>query len=156
MEPGKYRHDESSHAAAVLHTEQVRSSYAHLPVTLAAVVINASLLFFVLAPVASPAPLQMWFAFSLLLVSLQACIWIAHKRADTAEICPRIWIVLATGGSLASGLLWGSLPWIVSPLDDAHLLFVALVVAGMCAGAATVHAAHFPTAIAYVVPAATP
>ena len=43
-----------------------------------------------------------------------------------------------------------------APLDEAHLLFVALVIAGMCAGAATVHAAYFPAVVAFILPAITP
>ena len=37
-----------------------------------------------------------------------------------------------------------------------HLLFLALVICGMCAGAATVHAAHFPSVVAYILPAILP
>jgi signal transduction histidine kinase len=41
-------------------------------------------------------------------------------------------------------------------LDVSHVLFLALVIAGMCAGAATVHAAHFPSVIAFILPATVP
>jgi hypothetical protein len=34
--------------------------------------------------------------------------------------------------------------------------FLALVIAGMCAGAATVHAAHFPSVIAFILPSILP
>ena len=37
-----------------------------------------------------------------------------------------------------------------------QLLFLTLVIAGMCAGAATVHAAHFPSVAAFILPAVLP
>jgi signal transduction histidine kinase len=37
-----------------------------------------------------------------------------------------------------------------------HQLFIALVSGGMCAGAATVHAAHFPSVLAFILPTITP
>jgi signal transduction histidine kinase len=45
---------------------------------------------------------------------------------------------------------------VFSPLDGLHLLFVALVIAGMCAGAATVHAAYFPSVVTFILPAIAP
>ena len=54
------------------------------------------------------------------------------------------------------GTLWGSSTILFLPLDEPNLLFLALVISGMCAGAATVHAAHFPSVVAFIFPAILP
>jgi hypothetical protein len=65
------------------------------------------------------------------------------------------WSYLAAGGAFLSGILWGYAP-LLTVLDDSHLLLVTLVICGMCAGAATVHAAHMPTVSAFMVPTLAP
>ena len=80
-----------------------------------------------------------------------------RASADDVGVLRKVgWATLATTGTLISGVLWGSTPLLFAPLDEAHLLFLALVLAGMSAGAATVHAAHFPSSTAFIVPAIAP
>ena len=83
-------------------------------------------------------------------------LWYTHARLDIGADSNSWWAHMAIVGALISGLLWGCGPFVFSPLDDAHLLFVALVVGGMCAGAATVHAAYFPLVVAFILPAILP
>ena len=141
--------------ADILCTEQVRSSYLHLPLTLSVVVINGSLISAAMLPT-TPEIVWLWWGAIMALSAARAIVWLVHRRLDHGEKCPPIWGTLAICGSLASGLLWGSVAWAFWPLDNAHLMFVALVVAGMCAGASAVHAAHLPTALAFILPASLP
>jgi signal transduction histidine kinase/CheY-like chemotaxis protein len=135
------------------YAAQLRSSIEHLPLTLIVSVVNSILLGFVLAPVTSSAILMCWIALVVLLSLLRFGLWYAHRRI---ELGMRVWATLATTGALLSGFLWGCTPLLFAPMDEAHLLFLALVLAGMSAGAATVHAAHVPSAIAFIVPAIVP
>jgi signal transduction histidine kinase/CheY-like chemotaxis protein len=139
-----------------VYAEQVRSSYAHLPLTLSVSVLNSLLLGFVLATVASGLRILIWVALVAGLSVLRVALWHAHRRLDVGPWHNPWWTRLAVTGAFASGVLWGLGSVIVAPLDEPHLLFVALVICGMCAGAATVHAAHFPSVVAFIVPAIVP
>ena len=87
---------------------------------------------------------------------IRAVLWYAHRRLDVGpDFNPR-WSDLAAAGAFVSGMLWGAAPFVFAPLDEAHLLFLALVLCGMCAGAATVHAAHFPSMAGFIIPAILP
>lgn len=80
--------------------------------------------------------------------------WLALGRGDGGAAAIHPWLApIQIIGSLVSGVLWGCVPFLFGPLPDAYLLFVALVIAGMCAGAATVHAAYFPAVVAFIFPA---
>jgi signal transduction histidine kinase len=83
-------------------------------------------------------------------------LWYAHRRTDVDLWDNPWWARLGISGVLASGVLWGCVTFVFSPLDESHLLFTALVISGMCAGAATVHAAHFPSVVAFIIPAIAP
>jgi signal transduction histidine kinase len=66
------------------------------------------------------------------------------------------WEAIALAGSLASGLLWGAGAALMFPPDETVQWLWIFLIAGMCAGAATLHSAHAPTAMAYILPAAAP
>ena len=140
-----------------VYSQQVRSSYSHLPLTLSVSVLNSILLGFVLSAVASMSIILIWIGLMVAQCVVRVLLWAVCRRAEmmTSKICP--WSApIQASGSLFSGILWGSVPFVFAPLDEAHLLFVALVIAGMCAGAATVHAAYFPAVVAFILPAITP
>jgi signal transduction histidine kinase len=139
-----------------LSLEQVRSSYAHLPLALSVSVLNSALVGFVLAPVVVTSKVLLWTGLVFALSALRLLLWYTRRHSDGEEADHRKWAHLATLGSFASGVLWGSAAFVFSPLDELHLLFVALVIAGMCAGAATVHAAYFPSVATFILPAIAP
>ena len=137
-----------------VYSQQVRSSYSHLPLTLSVSVLNSILLGFVLSAVASMSIILIWIGIMVAQCAVRVLLWSVCRRAETrvSQICP--WSApIQAAGSLFSGILWGSVPFLFAPLDEPHLLFVALVIAGMCAGAATVHAAYFPAVVAFILPA---
>ncbi|HEX4172607.1 MAG TPA: ATP-binding protein [Acetobacteraceae bacterium] len=139
-----------------VHAAQIRSSFQHLPLTLSVSILNSLLLGFVLVPVVSPAIMVFWVGLMGALSALRIGLWFAHRRHDAGRPLPLGWGILATFGTLLAGVLWGCTPVLFAPLDEVHLLFLALVIAGMCAGAATVHAAHFPSVIAFIIPGIVP
>ena len=139
-----------------VHAEQVRSSYAHLPLTLSVSVLNSALLGFVLATTASEFNVLIWIGLVAGLSILRLVLWDVHRRLDVGPDHDPLWTRLAFAGTVASGILWGSGMFVFSPLDVTHLLFLTLVVSGMCAGAATVHAAYFPLVVGFILPAIAP
>lgn len=140
----------------LLHSEQVRSSYSHLPLTLSVSVLNSILLGFVLSAVASGKLLLIWIGLMVAQSVIRLVLWFRFRYVDTGIEASPWWGRAQVLGALFSGILWGSPPFLFAPLDEAHLLFAALVVGGMCAGAATVHAAYFPAVAAFTVPALLP
>lgn len=140
----------------VIGTEQVRSTYAHLPLTLSVSVLNGVLLAFVLAPVVPESVILIWVGLVIGLSGIRMVLWYAHRSREAQQVQQPCWTHLAMAGTLASGILWGSGTFVFASVDDSHRLFVALVIGGMCAGAATVHAAHFPSVLAFILPAIAP
>jgi signal transduction histidine kinase len=146
----------SSGGSDPVYAEQVRSSYAHLPLTLSVSVLNSVLLGFVLASGVLQVRIGTWIGLVAGLSAIRLALWYAHSRSDVGSRHSRWWTHFATIGAFVSGVLWGSGVFIFAPLDESHLLFLALVISGMCAGAATVHAAYFPSVIAFILPAVLP
>jgi signal transduction histidine kinase/CheY-like chemotaxis protein len=143
-------------APGPVYAEQVRSSFGHLPLPLSVSVLNSALLGFVLASDVAATRILVWVGLVAALSMLRLGLWYAHGRLDVGPRHDGRWTFLATAGAFASGILWGSGAFVFAPLGEAHLLFLALVIGGMCAGAATVHAAHFPSVMAFIVPAILP
>jgi signal transduction histidine kinase/CheY-like chemotaxis protein len=139
-----------------VYAEQVRTTYAHLPLTLSVSVLNSVLVGFVLHSIVPEARIFIWIGLVAGLSALRLASWRAYMRLNVGSWRRPYWIHFLTAVALASGILWGCGIFLFFPLDDAHVLFLALVIAGMCAGAATVHAAHFPSVVAFIVPAIVP
>lgn len=146
----------SSRGTDPVYAEQVRSSYAHLPLTLTVSVLNSVLLGFVLASGVSQARIVTWIGLVVGLSAIRFALLYAYSRLDVGPRHSRWWTRFAAIEAFVSGVLWGSGVFFFAPLDESQLLFLALVISGMCAGAATVHAAHFPTVIAFILPAILP
>ncbi|HEY7581774.1 MAG TPA: ATP-binding protein [Acetobacteraceae bacterium] len=124
--------------------------------TLSVSLVNSVLVGLVLASAVSPVVVLSWITLIVVLSMLRAGLWYGSRRIDLGRSRRSRYAALAVAGTLLSGLLWGCTPLLFTPLDEAHLLFLALVLAGMCAGAATVHAAHTPSVLAFIVPAILP
>jgi signal transduction histidine kinase len=140
--------------SGAVFSQQIRSSYSHLPLTLLVSVVNSTLVGFVLSAVASVSIVLIWIGLMVAQSAVRMLFWRAVCRGDAGAAAIHPWSAhIQITGLLVSGILWGSVPFLFAPLSEAHLLFVALVIAGMCAGAATVHAAYFPAVLAFIVPA---
>jgi signal transduction histidine kinase/CheY-like chemotaxis protein len=138
-----------------LYAEQVRTTYAHLPLTLSVSVFNSVLVGFVLDSVVSQSRILIWVGLVVGLSALRLAAWHAYMRRKDLWHRSR-WTHFSTAGAFASGILWGGSTFLFLPLEVSYVLFLALVIAGMCAGAATVHAAHFPSVTAFILPAILP
>jgi signal transduction histidine kinase len=146
----------SARLSATVYAEQVRTTYVHLPLTLCVSVLNSLLAAFVLISVVAESKVIAWLSLVVVLSALRFVGWRAYMHLDIGLPDRPFWTHFLTADSCASGLLWGCTIFLFSPLDDPHVFFLALVIAGMCAGAATVHAAHFPSVIAFILPSILP
>ena len=135
---------------------RVRSVYERLTGASLITVVNGALMVSVLEwRVTSPWPL-VWLGMVVLLAAARVASGRAYLRDARPADRLRAWETIVVAGSFLSGALWGvGAAWLF-PADEAGQWLWIFLIAGMCAGAATMHAAHAPTAIAYVVPAAAP
>jgi hypothetical protein len=70
----------------------------------------------------------------------------AYRRRAQGSINVRAWEVVTILGALLSGMPWGGGAVLLFPADETSQLLWVFVIGGMCAGAASFHAAHLPTA----------
>ena len=145
-----------SNQPLTLYAAQIRSSIEHVPLAVTVSVANGLLVGFVMAPVVSATVLASWIAALLVLSAYRAAVFYAYWHTKIGVQRQHVLATLATSGTILAGLSWGCTPLLFPYLDEAHLLFLGLVIAGMCAGAATVHAAHFSSVVGFTVPAILP
>jgi signal transduction histidine kinase/CheY-like chemotaxis protein len=139
---------------ADIRAERVKSVFEQTPVTALVTVVNAVLMAVALAGAADERRVFAWVAAVVALTALRLALWRAYRRTPPGYA--RRWAVIATCGALVSGLLWGAGAILLSPPSETFQLLWVLLIGGMCAGAAVFHAAHLPTALAYIVPAILP
>jgi signal transduction histidine kinase len=136
--------------------ERIRAVYAQLPLALAVVVINATLVAVVFSPFTSTRGLLCWLGGVYTVAALRMIGCCRYRRSDQEPAHFSFWVHQSIVGALLSGALWGLGAVVFFPPTDVGQLFLALVIAGMCAGAATVHAPHIPTVVAFILPATIP
>jgi signal transduction histidine kinase len=137
--------------------ERIRAVYAQLPMTLVVVVVNATLVAVVFSPFTSTPGLLCWLGgvYTVAALRMIGCCW--YRSGSHPEPTRfSFWVRQSIVGALVSGAMWGVCAVVFFPPTDVSQLFLALVIAGMCAGAATVHAPHIPTVVAFILPATIP
>ncbi|PPQ26222.1 ATP-binding protein [Rhodopila globiformis] len=140
----------------LIESERLQSVFQQLPLTVSVTVINAILTAAVLAPATASGVLMGWVAVVLVLAAVRLWLRRVFFRRAPAGAAIRRWSRVSVLGALATGLLWGVGLVAMFPAAETTQLFVAFVIGGMCAGATTVNAAHFPTAAAFILPASLP
>ena len=141
---------------ADIRAERIRAVFQQTPVTVLVTVVNAALMTAVLVGIGQGRRAYVWLAAVLGLAVLRLAFCWAYRRARPQSGQLQRWAIASTCGALASGLLWGGGAVLLLPESETYQLLWAFLIGGMCAGAATFYAAHLPTALAYIVPAALP
>ncbi len=142
-----------------IRAARLKAVYERLPVTLAITMVNSAAAAFVLAASGAGRMAWAWLALLAGLTALRAALWLRFRRAGIGR--PGLWLGLALGGAFASGLAWG-LGAVLLPGTEAGAIgwigpaVMLLLLAAMCAGAATVHGVHVPVTLAFVLPACLP
>ncbi len=136
--------------------ERLRSVFQQVPSTVLITVINAALITVFLVTRVHDRRANVWLGVVVLVSALRLMSWMAFRRAAPGPANTARWAMVSEAGAVVSGLTWGFGALILLPPYEQYQLMWVLVVGGMCAGAATLHAAHLATALAFVVPAALP
>lgn len=142
-----------------IRAARLRAVFERLPVTLAITMVTSAAATFVLAASGAGRMAWAWLALLAGLTVLRAALWLRFRQAGIGHA--GVWLGLALGGAFASGLAWG-LGVVLLPVTDSGVIgwtgpaVMLLLLAAMCAGAATVHGMHMPVALAFVLPACLP
>ena len=137
-----------------LHNERVSDVVNRTPVAVAVNAVNATVTAWVLsrAEPAWPGPVVWLLVFMAVILARLLAWWMLRGRVVLSKQRTQ----LAFLGSFATGLAWGVGTALLLPEPPTYRLFVAFVVAGMCAGSVTVSAAHMPSLVAFLLSATVP
>ncbi len=140
--------------SAGISREQLRLLFEALPTALAATVVNAALLTWVLLPL-TPAPLLLgWLAALLGTTAYRYQLLWRFRRIADGEFNPSGWSRAFFIGALLAGLSWGLAGYVLFPRESGvHQIFLVFVIAGMTAGAAVSLAPMWSAATAFMLPA---
>lgn len=153
----KHRTDLNFHPDDRIYPILVNQIYSRVNICIIGTVVNASILVFILWEHIAHWTLMAWFSMIMLVTLIRIILIIKFQRtADrTKEI--RRWGQLLIIGLGISGILWGSTAIFLFPIDSvAHQIFIALVLAGMVAGAVGVFSPLMPVFLAFSIPALAP
>jgi hypothetical protein len=142
---------------ALIHAEQVRASYANLPLTFGVSLVAAAMLCLVVRDVI---PLRVWGTWLVSMVALSAALFLLCGRFQQRKpvgVDARRWGRYATLGSLAAGCLWGVGAVLLHTPDSIdYQILVAVTAAIVASSAAFASATYLPPFYAFFFPAAVP
>jgi signal transduction histidine kinase len=144
-------------ANAAIYAEQVATAFRQLPIALAVNLVNATLTAIVLAPLATRPYALPFLAAVVLATAARLVLLLRYRRASVRPEDAHRWSRLAACGSLITGLAWGiggATLFSVPPVEG--MIFLTIVIGGMCAGAVVVNAAHLPTLLSFILSASLP
>jgi signal transduction histidine kinase/CheY-like chemotaxis protein len=143
--------------AGAVYAERIDAVFRQIPIALGVNFVNAALTAFVLAPLAArPLPLP-WLLSVTIITTGRGILWLLYRRAPIRPENARLWSRLACCASLFTGLCWGIGGAVLFPVVPMQgKIFLAIVIGGMCSGAAVVSASHLPTLLAYILSASLP
>ena len=143
--------------AALIHGEQVRASYANLPLTFIMSLVAAALLCLVVRDVV---PARVWVPWLGAMVAFSVALfflWRTFQRRKPVGMAARLWGRYAVIGSLATGCLWGAGAVLLHTPDSIdYQILVAVTAAIVASSAAFASAAYLPPFYAFFFPAAIP
>jgi signal transduction histidine kinase len=137
--------------------EQVRMLYARTSIAQATVVVNSALVAWVFWGLAPPALSVAWVAALWALATLRMGLLRAYRRRAPEVSAARIWARRFAAETVLTGIGWGSAALIFyAPHSPLHQVFLAFVLGGMTAGAASSNASYTPAFMAFAAPALLP
>jgi hypothetical protein len=142
---------------AEIQIERLKAAFQQIPLAVAVTVVNATLMTAILVAAAEPHRwVTVWLTATVFVaMSRLALLW-AWRRVKPVSASYRTWSMASICGAFAAGLLWGGGSVLLFPAPETYQLFWVFLIGGMCAGSAALHYAHFPTALAFIVPAGLP
>lgn len=119
--------------------------------------VNAAIACGVLWPVTGHARLMGWYALVMLLAALRIALATAFGRQTRVGRGEPRWLAMVMGVSVATGVLWGVAGiFLVPPDSHLHHMFMAMLLAGMTAGALPLLSAIWEVYLLYALPALLP
>ncbi len=143
---------------AEIQIERMKAAFQQIPVAVVVTVVNATLMAAILmAADQQYRSVTTWLAITVLVaIARLAVVWAYRRALPIAAAHYRRWSVASVCGAFAAGLLWSGGAVLLFPSSETYQLFWVFLIGGMCAGAAAVHYAHLPTALAFILPAGLP
>lgn len=149
--------NDASALNALVVAEQVRGLYSKAALPLLTVVVNASVLAYVLWSPAQRSPIITWLGAIYAVTLVRVVSWQAYLRLSPGAEKALGWGWVFAAGSAANGLAWGaSALALYQPGDVVLQAVVLLVLGGMTAGAAASASTFLPAFVAFSVPALLP
>ena len=141
-----------------INAEQVKQLYTVAPFGIAATILNSVIIFFVLKNVMPQAILFIWLAAIVVISILRIALAVQFRRTEFQQATARAGGNRFMVGLTLSGIAWGSLGFFPfsGGVSLAHQVFIAFVLGGMAAGAATTFSVSKEGYLAYSIPALAP
>jgi signal transduction histidine kinase len=137
--------------------EQVRMLYARASIAQATVVVNAVIVAWIFRDLVSPARALGWVTALCALSALRIALVRAFARSGAGASDARTWARRFAAGAALTGICWGAAVLVFyAPGSPIHTFFLAFVLGGMTAGAASSNASYPPAFAAFAVPALLP
>ncbi|MBM3943452.1 MAG: response regulator [SAR202 cluster bacterium] len=143
--------------ATAIQVEQVRLLYSSASFGYLATAFNAVLLALVLWAVSSQTIIVLWLVSTLAFTGLRLALVRKFHRVQPGPERIAVWGNLFGAGAVLSGIGWGAAGFFLFPESStAHQVFLALVLAGMIAGAVGLMGPRLGVFLGFTVPAALP
>jgi PAS domain S-box-containing protein len=137
--------------------EKVRMLYARASIAQATVVVNASIVSWIFWGRVPPGLSIAWVAALCALAAARIGLVRAYRRRVVGPSDARVWAHRFAAGAALTGIAWGAAALIFYvPSSPAHQVFLAFVLGGMTAGAASSNASYAPAFVAFAAPALLP
>ena len=135
-----------------VRSEQIRIVLAAVPSSLATVLAASVILSVAVWNVVDHYAIVSWFVLTNLLSLHRLRMYRRFRREETGPVVDYAWHRRAILASLASGVTWGAAGiMLFAEQSEPHQVFLAIVIAGMCAGAITTLSAMLPAARGFVI-----
>src|SRR5579872_3064849 len=154
--PDDDKADDAALAAKVV-AEQVRGLYTKAALPFLTVIVNSSILAYVLWDPRAAAPTSVWLVGIYAVTAARVVLLRAFGERSLQVDQARRWGWLFTVGSGLNGIVWGASALVLYPAGAVVLqAVILLVLGGMIAGAAASAATFFPAFLAFTAPAIVP
>jgi len=136
---------------AEIRSDLIRIIYDSIPTSLLTILVNSGILSFILWDVTAHQSILVWFSITNLLSIVRYILLNQFNAIKDQLLIPQKWADRAVVCSAFSGALWGATSvWLFPVNEISHQVFLAFVIAGMCAGAVTTLSAKMSALITFV------
>ncbi len=141
----------------ILYSQQIHQLYSLAPYGILGSLINGGILVALLWTIIPQHFIALWCIGLLIINGLWSFLLYRFRQETQHEAKVGQWVNWFMAGNFASGCIWGIGGIFLYPSTSiGHEVFLTFVLGGMVAGATALYASHFPSFLAFSLPAATP